>query len=247
VRQPAHRGDTRPCSARADTEERVDIQRMSRLYDAGDDITLAFTTPVLSRILEGAQGLNRQLSDLILKRERANPSVDKSNIGGWHSAEDLLRWPHPVIGELSARLAVAIKCINDFALAPERESGEVELSAWATVLRTGEYHQPHFHPGCEWSGVYYVATGDSDPRTGMAGRIDMLDPRAGVGMLESPGNMFLGTLQFQPRAGMVLIFPGYLVHHVHPHAGCEERITVAFNARMLTSVAVGKGRRSNWW
>ena len=75
----------------------------------------------------------------------------------------------------------------------------------------------------------------------------MLDPRAGVGMLEGPGNSFLGTLQFEPKEGMVLIFPGYLVHHVHPHGGASERITIAFNASMLTTVAKTRKRPSSWW
>ena len=220
---------------------------MSRMQNVESDITLAFSTPVLSRVFDGCHGLNRRLREVVLAREAEFPSTDKSNVGGWHSSEDLFSWPHPAVAELLARLGSAVKSINDYAIGPQNESGEVDLVAWANVLRDGDYHQPHFHPNCDWSGVYYVATGSSRSDQGRGGRIDLLDPRAGVGMLKTPGNIFLGTLQFVPRPGMVLVFPGYLVHHVHPHSGGGERISVAFNARMLTMVPRGKGRKLKWW
>jgi uncharacterized protein (TIGR02466 family) len=220
---------------------------LSRNFNAGGDITLAYATPVLSRLMDGCKGLNRRLRQIILQREREQASTNKSNVGGWHSELDMLTWPNPEVAELLAWVAVAVKSASDFAVGPEHESGDADIVAWANVLRNGDYHQPHYHPNSDWSGVYYVVAGDEDPGGGPGGRIDMLDPRAGVGVLPSPGNAFLGTMQFVPRAGLVLVFPSYLVHHVHPYAGAGERISVAFNVRMLNVRPAGGGRPHKWW
>ena len=35
-----------------------------------------------------------------------------------------------------------------------------------------------------------------------------------------------------PEPGLLVIFPGYLTHFVHPYAGATPRISIAFNTRV---------------
>lgn len=216
---------------------------MSRTFQAGNDITLAFPTAVLSRVIPRHRGVNERLRRAILAREKTSPGVSKSNVGGWHSNNDFLKWDAPDIAKLRLWFAQAVKSINDFSIGPEHASGEMEISAWANVCRSGDYHQPHFHPASDWSGVYYVTTGTDGSESRVSGRIEMLDPRTGVGLLDTPGRPFTGTLQFAPAPGLMLVFPSWLMHHVRPHEGAMERICVAFNARMLT---LARPNRRSW-
>jgi len=220
---------------------------MSRTVHIEDDILLAYTTPILARVVPDHQGVNKILRTLILECESAAPGLKKSNIGGWHSDEDFLQWDSESVRSLQHWFAMAIKSINDFSIGPDRSSGDLDASAWANVCRRGDYHQPHFHPNNDWSGVYYVATGNDGSESGIGGRIDMLDPRAGVGMMHTPGLPYTGTVQFQPEAGMMLVFPSWLVHYVHPHDGPDERISIALNARMVSDRPVQKIQSKRCW
>lgn len=206
---------------------------MSRNFPAQDDIVLTYSTPILARVVAEHEAVNENLSALILAREISTTGLDKSNIGGWHSGEDFLTWGGEDVKSVQQWFAQAIRGINDFAIGPERSSGELDATAWANISRAGDYHQPHFHPGNDWSGVYYVATGNDGSESSRSGCIDMLDPRSGVGMMHTPGLPYTGTVQFKPQPGMILVFPSWLVHYVHPHEGSSERISIALNARMI--------------
>lgn len=54
-----------------------------------------------------------------------------------------------------------------------------------------------------------------------------------MGILETPGKPFRGTVHFRPEAGMLLLFPSWLTHTVNPYRGIRERISVAFNVRVV--------------
>jgi len=221
---------------------------MSRTIQIEDDIMLAYTTPILARVVPDHKRVNGHLRTQILDCEATDPGLKKSNIGGWHSNEDFLLWDSDAVRSLQMWFAIAIRSINDFSIGPERSSGDLDATAWANVCRKGDYHQPHFHPNNDWSGVYYVATGNDGSETDRGGRIDMLDPRTGVGMMHTPGLPYTGTVQFQPEDGMMLVFPSWLVHYVHPHSGPNERISIALNARMLNDRARPEsGIRKRLW
>jgi uncharacterized protein (TIGR02466 family) len=207
---------------------------VSRTFQTDDHITLAYPTPVHSRVMPGHGHVNTRLREVILEHERGEPGLRKSNIGGWHSETDLLKWNCAEIATVLDWFGQAVKQLNDFMVAPEYVSGEMDASAWANVCREGDYHQPHYHPASDWSGVYYVASGSEGVEPGPAGRIDLLDPRTATGQMDTPGRPFTGTLQFPPEPGLLIVFPSWLMHHVHPHHGSAERISIALNARMLT-------------
>ncbi len=219
---------------------------MSRTVDVGDDILLSFSTPVLARLHPDYQTINPFLIEAILGRERDCASISKSNVGSWHSPSDFLQWDCAEIASVVEFFSRSVKTLNDYAVGPEKQSGDMDASAWANVSRAGHYHQPHHHPDSDWSAVYYV---DDGMRTGdepdeLSGRIEIMDPRTGVSMLNTPGQPFLGNLQFRPQPGLIVIFPSWLTHYVHPHAGTGERISIAFNAKMVNVVPAAKKKKS---
>jgi uncharacterized protein (TIGR02466 family) len=102
-------------------------------------------------------------------------------------------------------------------------------SAWANVLRNGGYNSVHNHPNCVWSGVYYVARGEPDPTPSENGKLELLDPRSGINMIFIEKNVLDGRYVIEPLPGLMVVFPSWLKHMVHPYFGKGERISVAFN------------------
>lgn len=195
------------------------------------EFTFSFATLILQRELAAVDELNRQLSGVILEREKNAQGVVKSNVGGWHSASDFLRWQQPEAGQLFERVAGAVK---DYTAIERRvDAAALDLTitaeAWANVARAGNYTKPHVHPNCNISGVYYVDVGDAPPDDRDSGVIEFLDPRQRPGMFETEGTVPFDAYRVVPNTGLLLLFPAWLYHYVHPYRGSRPRVSVAFN------------------
>jgi uncharacterized protein (TIGR02466 family) len=199
--------------------------------EVDNNVRLFWPTPVFHRVWSDSATLNVRLKKIILDREQNDPGTRKSVIGGWHSKEDFLAWPHPEVAQLKDRMIEGIDAVMlpTFGKKSDQYYLSGDIAAWANVLRRGGYHRNHSHPGCFWSGVYYVGVGATDPGRDNNGVIELYDPRGAVEMVTLPENPFGQVLTFPPEPGLMLIFPSWLRHGVTPYMGSGERITVAFN------------------
>lgn len=210
-----------------------------------ESIELAFVTPIFKRQWPDAEAVNAGLRRNVLAREAEDGGVQRSNVGGWHSKEDLLEWPGPEVDALKRWIGQAVREMTSFVLPPVERPFNVSMDggAWANVCRDGAYHKIHNHPDCTWSGVYYVATGEKTPGTAPEnGTIEFLDPRMGATALGVPGNEALPKLRVEPVPGLMLLFPCWLYHYVNPFHGSGERISIAFNIRVAFSSAAPQSR-----
>jgi len=71
----------------------------------------------------------------------------------------------------------------------------------------------------------------------LSGVLEFLDPRAGVEAVTAPGDPYGEPVRIRPQAGLIVIFPSWLYHWVHPYAGHTPRIAVSFNASTAEAVA----------
>lgn len=224
---PAHEGAPGLALLREFVLESAEIMTIT----VKKEFTFAFSTLILERRFEGVEGLNQRLAQQILEREQASAGVVRSNVGGWHSATDFLRWEGREPGELFQHVGRALK---DY-LAIERKVDaaaldlKVSAEAWANVARDGHYSKPHVHPNSNVSGVYYVDAGDAPPEATQSGVIEFLDPRNRPGMFDTEGTLLSDGYRVVPQAGMLLLFPAWLYHYVHPYRGRRPRLCVAFN------------------
>lgn len=190
-----------------------------------------FPTLVLERQLPDVDESNRRLAETILAREREGGGVVRSNVGGWHSAADFLRWGSHEAAALFERVAEAVK--DYVAVERKVDAAALELriavEAWANVARAGNYSKPHVHPNSNVSGVYYVDAGDSAEDDADSGVIEFMDPRQRPGMFETEGTLAFDAYRVRPRSGLLLLFPAWVYHYVHPYRGSAPRICVAFN------------------
>jgi uncharacterized protein (TIGR02466 family) len=195
-----------------------------------------FATPVAALMLPDAEARNAELEEIILRRRTEHGSIGASNIGGWHSGRDLVQWGGKRIEEvLGVARNVVTQMTSDRDGKPVRPDWVVE--AWANVNTTGDSNSCHYHPGSFWSGTYYVRDGGCADDASLGGEFEMFDPRGPAPMMHAPSLKFAGedgrsagsAETIRPRAGMMFIFPSFLLHAVRPYRGNDLRISVAFN------------------
>jgi len=195
-----------------------------------------FPTPVVVARLLNAAALNRELAAVILAREKAVAGTQHSNLGGWQSAWDLPAWGGPSVQMLLEGVkALASRMTADRAGKPVQIAWK--LNAWANVNRHGHANEFHTHPGCYWSGTYYIDDGGAGDNPAFGGEFEMQDPRGVAPAMYAPnlafavnGTQSVGASELiRPQAGTMILFPAWLSHAVRPYTGERVRISIAFN------------------
>ena len=204
-----------------------------------------FPTPVYRTDLARPDHLNARLAtDIRAWRERDPGGTFRSNVpqlGGWHSATDMhLR---PEFTELTLEIFELIHGV----FADQGYDGAYEPvcdSMWANVNPRGAFNRHHTHPHALWSGVYYVRTPDD------CGLLCLTDPRPQAHVVTpyfDPKRRSAHTwaeTYYQPVAGRLVAFPGWLVHSTHPNmagAGSEAAGTPGAPAEARNAGATGDG------
>jgi hypothetical protein len=62
--------------------------------------------------------------------------------------------------------------------------------------------------------------------------LEFLDPRVGVEAVSTPGDPYGEPVRVRPESGLLVAFPSWLYHWVHPYAGQSPRIAVSFNVTL---------------
>ena len=196
-----------------------------------------FHTPLSVYDVPNVEDMNRELRDRLSEEARTTPGVRRSNAGGWHSPADLALRAEPCYRAVMKVIvdhvgATQTKVLAAMGLSPSPWRAAAE--AWAMVMHEGDYTIVHEHGDAHWSVTYYVDAGDADlERTPDSGALAVIDPRrsgrpiAGV----DPGS----TFTIRPRTGMLVVFPGWLQHNVHPYRGTRPRISIACNLTLSTA------------
>ncbi len=195
-----------------------------------------FPTPLVVATLPDADALNAELKRIILAREAASESVQRSNHGGWQSSWDFHEWGGaPAQKVLGFAQAVASDVTVDRA--GKRHAIAWRINSWANVNRHGHGNQFHTHPGALWSATYYVDDGGIGADSSLGGEFEIQDPRGVAPVMYAPYLTFPGpdgaalgeSQRLPPRAGMLVVFPSWLSHGVRPYRGTRERISIAIN------------------
>ena len=197
-----------------------------------------FPTQVFSYQLDDqmAQAANTHLLESIYaERTRDAAGIQRSNfraLGGWHSHNNLhMEEAYKPLVELIGAVCVSINQKNGYHMGYRLKIGTM----WSVINPPGSSNRAHIHPGCLWSGVYYVQT----PENG--GNIEFLDPRT-QNLISPPRfqpnkkrpKACWSKVNFTPKAGKLLIFPSWLYHSVAPNLSTEkgaasERVIISFN------------------
>jgi uncharacterized protein (TIGR02466 family) len=193
--------------------------------------TASFPTPIFWFRVPDAAALNTDLVKDAQAMRVASEGMKRSNQKGWHSETDLFRRPEASFKCLIRSIGEALHSVTK-SVAPKfaMEGRQMATEGWVNISDKGAYNTPHRHPGFTWSGCYYVQVPENPQ--GRSGLIEFIDPRGGDGRQTLDDcDAFSSKIQQRPQAGMLVIFPSYLVHWVYPNEEAEQRISIAFNAR----------------
>ena len=175
-------------------------------------------------------GLDDKLAREIAQRRKAEQGLSNRNRLGWQSAHDFFQRKeegHAALARIFAQVTKqTIQSLDENA---DFGAFQVLLNGWLNVNPPGGYNSPHQHSDAHLSGVYYVDVPKSKSDSG--GAIEFLSPHP-VRLLSTVirSQLFSDRVRVQPTAGDLLIFPGQLLHWVHPNDSAKPRLTVAFNA-----------------
>ena len=214
----------------------TDSGLVARLSKDALNVGRHFPTLIFSLDVPDSEVLNAHLIEAIYaERERDRSGVRKSNfpeLGGWHSHVKLHK---------DDTFSGLVQYVDEAAAMMCRELGYHRSyrlrigTMWSIVNPPGGLNRAHIHPGCIWSGVYYVQA----PRN--SGRIEFIDPRTQnlmssveyIPNTKRPRHCWT-KVQYKPVAGRMLIFPSWLYHSVDPNRSKAkgkdaDRIIVSFN------------------
>jgi uncharacterized protein (TIGR02466 family) len=192
-----------------------------------------FSTPLVVVDLPDMDAVNAEVSAQLLAEAQSVPSWHRANVGGWHSVPNLSQRPHPAFRTLMRAIVDQVTSVVR-ALASDMGIDEIPqfrygVTAWGMVLRDGHYVTIHDHGDVHWSVAYYVDAGDEAPEP--SGRLAFVDPRrSGRSIPEL--ELFPTSFDVKPRTSALVIFPGWLQHHVHAYRGQRPRICVSANLTM---------------
>ncbi len=197
------------------------------MNDTKDGIVDLWPTRMLRRNLPDFEAPNRELLKLIRDMEKTNRNLTTD-----YRDNNLLNLDHPganwLRGEVNNSVIYYLQSIGiDYPV-------DWQIHAWANVNRMGDYHDLHNHPHCYLSGTYYVkipgdaeAGGRKDLRPN---RITFYDPRPGINMGSIRNDPYVDPeFTILPEPGLLMLWPAFLNHFVHPNLSKETRVSVSFN------------------
>ena len=185
-------------------------------------------TKFMRRWADGSESWNKELVKLVRELERANKNLTTDYL-----APDLFNMDHPAVNWLRDQVNATVNEYLshlgiDYAV-------NWQITGWPSVNRFGDYHDAHNHPWSYLSGTYYVkmpTTSETlqsrnDVRPGC---ITFYDPRGGVNMNAIKNDPYVDPeYTVLPEPGLMLLWPAFIKHFVHPNLSKETRISISFN------------------
>jgi uncharacterized protein (TIGR02466 family) len=160
--------------------------------------------------------------------QKSDNGVVLSNVGGYQSSaltmED--RVPPTITKLMSVLVEQCQACAKEFGF--ERNLGIANY--WININKKNHYNKMHIHSSSLLSGSYYAVVPPQSGSIIFHNRPEtsfVLDELKHIGARETS---FTATTQACiPKAGAVLVFPGWLQHSVEENRSEDDRISIAFN------------------
>jgi len=193
------------------------------------NLTWNFAIPVFFKQVEGFENLRQQLLELIYrKKEESLPSSNANRMNAtWQTDYNMHLWKEPVMADLLALIGeFSSECINSCSNFHTLTGDVLITGCRASVRGYTAWSSPHQHLGEHWAGVLYVSVEEcfDDPdQTDLGGRIELVNPNR---LAKLSG--FQGSMAHTPKDGLMVLFPGYLEHMIHPNLSHHDRVAINF-------------------
>lgn len=196
-----------------------------------------FAVPIYSSLVPDFAAHQASLIGVLQELRQRSPGVPLTNRGSWHSETDLHTSDHQEIRWMTTRIEAAARAALAELYAGFVDTAPRIVDCWSVIGPKGAWHTPHHHYPRAWSGVLYVSAehcvskSDASDRSG---KIEFLNP-----IPTSPAFFSAGSVAYNPRDGLLLLFPGALQHLVHPHRSEQDRVIVSFNLDVARNSKTG--------
>ncbi len=193
-----------------------------------------FPVTVLSRQHRDAASLNDKLfawlKDMATRYgdtgENAAHDAAISTRGGYQTSKrtNIFQLQRPEIRQLRDRYVLpAVHHYLRSVFGDQAKALNPALIGWSNLLARGDWQGPHMHPTENnlASGVYYVRLPELRPPEGC---IEFLNPHPA-----SVHHGFTTSRRIVPQEGLMLLFPPFYLHYVHPFSSDGERAIIAFD------------------
>jgi len=153
-----------------------------------------------------------------------NPSIQKSNVSGYHSPETL-HYVEELVPLFEYICHMGFKAVADLDFI---DCDIALTSAWLSINDSRQcMNHEHIH-GDVFSGVFYLSVPEG------SGKLVIPNPTInrmwGGCQLTSQRNQFTAeSIKIEPVDGNIILFPSYLPHSVETNNHDKERISISFN------------------
>ena len=176
-----------------------------------------FSTPIWGYVLSSEKNRLDSYIKRIRTIEEHEPSVKKSNFGGYQTRDSL--HIEPIFQELVETIESLAQDIVEDIKTPTEKVGKVVIKdMWANINNKYNCNQAHVHSGI-LSGAFYLQVPEN------SGKIVFVNPavRSSAHLIRS---LDYGA---QPAQLCLFLFPSWLEHYVESNMNDESRISISFN------------------
>lgn len=204
---------------------------MNDFSNTQSGIRRLWPTVILERSVPGHEQANVALAKLIRELEKKHRGLTTD-----YRSDNLLAMEHPAAAWLKECVNVTVR--DYFAGVGMSYEIRWHLHGWANINRFGDYHDYHNHPHAYLSGTYYVLLPTTQEKLETRsdvrpGQITLYDPRGAVNMTAIKGDPNVDPEHtVVPKPGMILLWPAFVNHFVHPNLSKQMRISVSFNVML---------------
>ena len=186
------------------------------------DLQSLFITPVMITQVTGHDHLTDRLYEIKEKDEKGMP---RSNVGGWHSNDELYKDEEfkSTVGDI---LLKAKECFGHLDVQDKYVPEMTGL--WGIINPPGSRNNIHTHPYNYLSGVYYLKVPQK------SGNLVFLDPRPQAEVLSPPKKKdasihIAHSVDYEPKENSLIFFPSLLQHEVKINTSNKDRVILSFN------------------
>lgn len=156
---------------------------------------------------------------------RSEETRGSSNREGWTSSKTLFEKD-----EFKALNEAAERCLSQaYAQVELVNNPGFRKEAWVNLQDEGGFNHFHAHGECSLAGAFYLRVPEG------SGDIVFRDPRPGINLagMKGDGVNCFSVTSHTPRAGELVIFPGWLEHSVDVNKSETPRISIAINSYLM--------------
>ena len=192
-----------------------------------------FATPIWYEQIKITNAELLAIKNYCLELRKANPAGrNLSNVNGWQSNDLNYR------SDENTPLTNLIKQIHDSCKQCYTEYGitrPFELdNIWVNINSKNSFNKEHDHPNSVLSGSFYVSIPNNEAIIFTKPRgIDTWQLSCSHSSKET--NLSCEEAHYKPVDGLLLVFPSWIVHRVETNNNEEERISIAFNTKLISS------------